>query len=60
MYKPRLLVTKKAYDLAPPIEREKYNYVVVADKPLPVPDHICSLNQGSENAEKRTEPTAPR
>jgi hypothetical protein len=56
MYKPRFLVTQEEYDAASEHEREKYNYFVVPDEPIPLPAHICCTQHERDSAEKRTEP----
>lgn len=55
MYKPRFLVTQEQYNAASADEREKYNYVVVPDEPIPLPKNFCLPQQERDSAEKRTE-----
>lgn len=56
MYKPRFLVTQKDYDAASTEEREKYNYFVVPDVPIPLPKNFCLPHQERDSAESRTKP----
>lgn len=54
MYMPRFLVTQKEYDAASKDDRERYNYFVVPDEPIPLPQNFCCLHQERDNAENRT------
>lgn len=56
MYKPRFLVTQEVFDAASAEEREKFNYVVVPDEPLPLPAHVCCFEHEWDSAENRTNP----
>ncbi len=56
MYLPRFLVTQEDYDRASPDERLRYNYAVVKDGPISLPDNFCHPKCGQESAEKRTTP----
>lgn len=56
MYKPRFLVTQEQYNAASSDEREKYNYVVVPDEPIPLPINFCCPHQERDSAENRTKP----
>ena len=54
MYKPRFLVTQEQYNAASSDEREKYNYVVVPDEPIPLPINFCCPHQERDSDENRT------
>lgn len=56
MYKPRFLVTQEQYNAASADERERFNYVVVPDAPIPLPKNFCLPQQERDNAENRTKP----
>ncbi len=53
-YNPRFLVTQKDYDAASNEVREKYNYFVVPDQPIPLPKNFCCPDQERDSAENRT------
>lgn len=54
MYKPRFLVNQKDYDAASAEEREKYNYCVVPDEPIPLPQNFCCHQNERDSDENRT------
>ncbi len=55
MYRPHFLVTQSEYDAATPAEISRYNYVVVPDEPIPLPNLICcTIKSERESAENRT------
>ncbi|AJQ96914.1 hypothetical protein [Gynuella sunshinyii] len=53
-YFPRFLVTKAEYDAASSEERSRYNYVVVPDEPISLPNICCAMKTERESAENRT------
>ncbi|WP_020406122.1 hypothetical protein [Hahella ganghwensis] len=55
-YFSRFLVTKAEYDAASPEERSRYNYVVVPDEPISLPNICCAMKTERESAENRTKP----
>lgn len=54
MYKPRFFVTQEQYNSASAGERERFNYVVVPDLPIPLPKNFCLPQQERDSAENRT------
>jgi hypothetical protein len=54
MYKPRFLVTQEQYNAASADERERFNYVVVPDAPIPLPKNFCLPHQERDSDENRT------
>lgn len=54
MYKPRFLVTQAVFDEATEEERKRFNYAIVPDEPIPLPQNFCCLHQERDSAENRT------
>lgn len=55
MYVPRFLVTQAEFDTASDEQRTRFNYLVVPDNPIPLPEGFCCFYQERDSDENRTE-----
>lgn len=54
MYIPRFHITQAEHDAASEEDKQRFNYLVVPDEPIPLPANFCCPHQERDNAENRS------